>query len=385
MSRFVSSPPVVASRLMAMAGLLVLAVAAGCSSKPEIIRNASAPNPPRWTQTLPQDQRYLYFVGAKSGAPSLEEGRSAALASALSQASQFIGVQVTARETVIDSTRAHESMVKSDVTATAGGEVRSAELADSYFESLSRIVGATQFDRFDVWVLVRFPREEAERERARQEEAKRAEAKLAQTQYEEARSAMGSGDFRLAVRLLSEAERRLVPLRGQQLSLDGPHASVAELSSTISRALKDAIAERRRTAVVFSERTLGTPSRTSVSAGRIAEVLTGQGFVVLAPQRGNVSNEAGAIEAARDAGARIALLVSADATRTGTVFGTQASCTANVTVRALDVATGAVLAQADKQARGIRGDAGVAASEALREAAEAAADELAKALIAREI
>lgn len=383
MPRFVLSPLPISARSIATAALV--AFVAGCTSKPEIIRNSSAPNPPRWTQTLPQDQRYLYFVGAKSGAPSLEDGRSAALASALSQASQFIGVQVTANETVVDSTRAHESMVRSDVTAKAGGEVRSAELADSYHESLSRIVGATQFDRFDVWVLVRFPREEADRERARQEEARRAEAKLAQARYEEARDASSRGDFRLAVRLLSEADQRLVPLKGQQISLDGPHSTVADLSATVSRALKDAIAERRRTAVVYSERALGTPSRTPVSAGRIAEILTGQGFVVLAPQRGNVSNEASAIEAARGAGARIALLVSADATRTGTVFGTQASCTANVTVRALDVATGAVLAQADKQARGIRGDAGIAASEALREAAEAAADELAKALIAREI
>lgn len=356
----------------------------GCAEKNEVLRRSSAPQPPKWTVSLPRDQTYLYFAGAKSGAPSLEDGRSAALASALAQASQYIGVKIVAEDSAVDSTLEHERKVRSDVRARTGGEVRGAEVADVYFESVSRVVGAAQFDRFDVWVLVRFPRAEAERERERREAERRATAEGALAHHARGREAAARGDYRRAVQSFAEARRALGGL-DEAVALDrAGFATSRELEQAVAQALEEAISERRRTAVVFSERSLGAASPAAVSPGRIAEVLAARGFNVLSPLRGDPADVARAIEAAKRAGARIAVLVTADAARTGTVFGTQAACTATVQARAIDVATREVLAQVDRQGRGIKGDPGVAAWEALREAAEQAAGALAAALLERE-
>lgn len=367
-----------------MAIILGLLAVSACAKQPEIIRRSSAPAQPKWTQSVPRDSEYLYFVGAKSGAPSLEDGRAAALAVALGQASSFIGVSVQAGETVVDSTVAHENLVRSDVRSQTAGELRSAEIADTYFESMSRVVGSGVFERFDVWVLLRFPRAEAERERSRQEEALRSEAEAAQRRFLAARQAQERNDWALAVRLLNESNTRLAPLAGKRVALEGEFISTAELADAVIRELAHSRRESRRSVVVFSEELLGRPSTAAIGAGAIAEALGNHGFVVSTPETGDTEGDRAALALAKGRGARLALVVSAKVARTGTVLGSHASCTASLSVRALDVLSGEVLARAEGQGRGIKADVGVAASEALREAGFAAADKLLGSLLARE-
>ena len=67
--------------------IVVALLVAACASTPEIIRQNSSPQPPAWKVNTPNDARYLYFVGAKSGASSLDEGKASATSAAIANAS----------------------------------------------------------------------------------------------------------------------------------------------------------------------------------------------------------------------------------------------------------------------------------------------------------
>src|SRR5438045_7531891 len=104
----------------------------------------------------------LYSSGAKEGAASLEEGKASAVESARSQAAQYIGVEISAEHRDVMSTEEAENQAKDTVRSRANAMLRSAELADVYYEKISREVGAGTVDRYDVWVLLKLPRAEVD-------------------------------------------------------------------------------------------------------------------------------------------------------------------------------------------------------------------------------
>ncbi len=360
---------------------IAFVIATACASAPEVVHKNSASQPPKWVVVPPQDGQFFYFVGAKSGAASLDEGKAGALAAALAQASQFIGVKIVAEGSYTQSTEDAENRARSDVHTSTGGQLRSAQIADVYFESMSRVVASGEIDRFDVWVLAKLPKAEAQAERDRQAKEKAAHVEAALGHFEQGRA---THDAKLAVFHFREAKRELAAVDDAvDLNRSG-FATSRDLSGALDLALSASVGAQRRTAIVFTETSLGQHSADAVSAGRISEILAGRGFSVMPPLEGDAGNVAVATALAKQSGARIALLVTASAARTGTVFGTQAAVTATVQVRAIDAQSGEVLAQSDKQGRGIKGDANVAAHEALKQAGEQAAGELAQALLSRE-
>src|SRR5260370_41960376 len=80
---------------------------------------------------------------------------------------------MSAEHSDVMSNEESENKAKDVIQARANAVVRSAELADVYYEKISRESGSGTIDRYDVWVLIKLPRAEIEKERARQaDEAK---------------------------------------------------------------------------------------------------------------------------------------------------------------------------------------------------------------------
>src|SRR5205814_336501 len=157
--------PSVRSRLFVAIGFALTACGA---ERPAAVKTSSAPKPPAWLAKAPSSSETLYFSSAEEGASSLEEGKDSALEAARSQAAQYIGVEISAEHTDVMSTEEAENKAKDTVKSRATAMVRSAELADVYYEKISREAGSGTIDRFDVWVLIRLPRAEVEKERQRQ-------------------------------------------------------------------------------------------------------------------------------------------------------------------------------------------------------------------------
>src|SRR5438132_10260519 len=180
---------------MKRAAVVVALIAAACGpEKPAAIRTSSSPKPPAWLAKTTSDSATLYFSGAKDGASSLEEGKGSALEAARSQAAQYIGVEISAEHSDVMSTEEAENKAKDTVKSRANAMVRSAELADVYYEKISREAGSGTIDRFDVWVLIRLPRGEIEKERQRQIAEQKETAKAALARYREGLAQERSGN-----------------------------------------------------------------------------------------------------------------------------------------------------------------------------------------------
>jgi hypothetical protein len=181
----------VGGRLLAVAALVL----AACGGEKAAVRTSSSPKPPAWLAKAPASAETLYFSGAKEGAPSLEEGKASAIESARSQAAQYIGVEISAEHRDVMSTEEAENMAKDTVRTRANAMLRSAEVADVYYEKISREVGAGTIDRYDVWVLLKLPRAEVERERQRQAQEAQQGAAAGVARYREGRDLERQGDL----------------------------------------------------------------------------------------------------------------------------------------------------------------------------------------------
>ncbi len=365
-------------RALIVLSLLVVA----CASTPDVIRHSSAPVQPKWIALTPRDETLLYFVGASSGSETLEDGKGKAAQAAFSQAAQYIGVGIEAFGSFTESNVASQNKNTSTVKSATTGIIQGAEISDVYYDQITRHVGAMDLNRFDVWVLARFPRAAAEAERARQEKDAQDRAAMALTLYQQATTARAGGKLTDALRTLKQAMLQLEPLQAKPVDLkQASFATTRELTVAVTQATADVASATRKTAVFASEKLLGAQAD-PIAAGRIGAGLAAKGFPTAPPVSGDAS--LAAVAQANGSGAALAVLVTAGVARTGTLMGTQAVCIAHVHAQVIDVATQALLVQADRDEKVVRKDEQQAAREALVNAGDAVAQILVKALLARE-
>src|SRR5262249_35594149 len=169
-------------------------VLCACGGEKPAVKTTSAPKPPAWLAKAPSSADTLYFSGAKEGASSLEEGKASATELARSQAAPDIGVEISAAQRDVMSTEEAENMARDTVKSRANAMLRSAELADVYYERISREVGAGTIDRYDVWVLIKLPRAEVEKERQRQAQEAQQTAAAGVSRYREGRDQERKGN-----------------------------------------------------------------------------------------------------------------------------------------------------------------------------------------------
>lgn len=353
-------------RLLAVAALLL----AACGGEKAAVRTSSSPKPPAWLAKAPASAETLYFSGAKEGAPSLEEGKASAIESARSQAAQYIGVEISAEHRDVMSTEEAENMAKDTVRSRANAMLRSAEVADVYYEKISREVGAGTIDRYDVWVLLKLPRAEVERERQRQAQEAQQGAAAGVARYREGRDLERQGDLIGALVRYRDALAKAREVAGSTPTGDREIGTASALAQKAQDAASAARGRARRAIVIAPDWV----------AGAVTQALAKQGFTAQTPSG---TSEHAALAQAKAQGTPWVIVVHATTTPGGKVFA-QVAATAALDVRALDARSGAVVASAQKQAKGVGRTPEAAQQAAASEAGLGAGNEVAAALVAKE-
>jgi hypothetical protein len=361
--------PACSLRPTAVAALALLLAACG-SDKPAAIKTASSPKPPAWLARATSDAQTLYFSGAKEGASSLEDGKEAAIEAARSQAAQYIGVEISAEHSDVMSTEEAENKAKDTVKSRATAMVRSAELADVYYEKISREAGSGTIDRFDVWALIKLPRAEIQKERDRQQQEARETVAAALGRYREGLEQEKAGDPLAGLQRYRDV---VAQLKGQ-----GQNVETGDKQIPTAGALKQLAGDAAAAAQAKVRRAiLVAPDWV---AGPVTQALAAKGFT--ARTESGVT-EAAALQEAKAQGTPWVIVVHASTTPGGPVFS-QVAASAALDVRALDARSGAVVASAQKYGKGVGRTPDAAKQAAASEAGLGAGNDLAAALIARE-
>jgi len=350
--------------------LALLACAIACSGGEGAIRTTSAPRPPAWTMRPPQESGAVYFTGAKAGAESLEEGTASATDGARAQAAEYIGVDISAEHSDFSSTELAQDQVQDKVKSRSAALIRSAQLADVYYERISRRAGATTIDRYDVWVLIRLPEAELAQERERQAQDAASAAQAAAARLREARVQEQAGDWLSALARYRDVVAATKPLQAGVPTGDRQLPSAGLLQKAAEDAAANAQLRARRAILLASEEI----------SGALAQALSAKGFS--AQVRPDLDEQA-AQAAARSDGIPWVIVARAQTTPGGPVFALVAA-SASLDVRVLDARTGAVVAASQKLSRGNGRTPEAAARNAATQAGLDAGDDLAAALVAKE-
>jgi len=350
--------------------LVLICLALACGGEKPAVKTSSSPRPPAWLAKAPSSPDALYFSGAKEGAASLEEGKASAVESARSQAAQYIGVEISAEHRDVMSTEEAENKSKDTVKTRTNAMLRSAELADVYYERISREVGAGTIDRYDVWVLLKLPRAEIEKERQRQAQDAQQAAAAGLARYREGREQEKQGNLIAALARYRDAAAKAKDLAGSTLTGDREIATATALLQKAQDAANATQVRVRRAIVVAPDWV----------AGAVTQALSRKGFQA---QTESDTREETALAQAKAQGTPWVIVVRATTTQGGRVFA-QVAATAALDVRALDARSGVVVASAQKQAKGVGRTPEAAQQAAASEAGLDAGSDLAALLVAKE-
>lgn len=139
----------------------------GCGARAQILKETSAPVKPSWITTAPKDSKnFRYFAGSKTDAFTLEEGKDSAIKDAVNQIAGFLKVQDA--EVYEDTLTIAEQNVKRKIVQSRSALVSAARLEALYYEKTSRVDRNFSAERYDVYVLLAYPKEEVSRELERQ-------------------------------------------------------------------------------------------------------------------------------------------------------------------------------------------------------------------------
>ena len=335
-----------------------------------VVRTASAPRQPAWLARVPQEPGVLYFSGAKEGSDSLEDAKAAATDDARAQAAQYIGVDISAEHRDVMSTDLASDQVRDTVQSRSSALVRSAEVADVYYEKISRQAGDTSIDLYDVWVLIRLPRSELEKERVRQADEQKDAAKSAVARLREAQAQERTGNWLAALVRYRDVLATVKPLGFSTVTGDAQLPDAGVVRQAAQDAAARAQAKVRRAILVAPDWV----------AGALAEALSAKGFAAVL--RPGLSDQA-AQAAARAEQIPWVIVAEAQTIPGGHVFA-QVAASAALDVRALDAQTGAVVASSQKLAKSTGRTPQAAAESAATAAGVSAGNEVAAALVAKE-
>ena len=201
--------------LLALLGLVLAASTAGCGGASQVIETEpSRPEPPAWISRLPSQPDYFYYLGVADRAESLEYGKQRALAQAMSQAASFIGVNLESELNVLDSTNRPNPEVRENLRVTSSGTIAGLEVVDEYHVKTSRRGGSLYETFYDVYILTRIGKDDAEAEKRRQSGKARDRMALAERLYGGARRDLAGGRSGEAARALEQARALVVAAEG---------------------------------------------------------------------------------------------------------------------------------------------------------------------------
>lgn len=263
-----------------LVSLLSLCFLASCATmaKPQIEWTESKP-PPSWLTQIKNDKTYFYYRGSHVRAESLEAGEKAARQNAYSQVAEYLKTDLESEYTgtVTDYEQDHKDVIKTRSEAL----IQKAEVVDSYYKTMTRIDPHSTLTRFDVFVLVRYPRLEADKELKRQQDEVRHKVDAAYDLYQKARVRQDTGDYRQARTFSREALTLLAQVKGALPLGKGGVSNSRELESLVWSQEQAATRNLRRVVVLVQEQNEGQPHSPSALAARLKATLTKEGFTVL--------------------------------------------------------------------------------------------------------
>jgi hypothetical protein len=121
---------------------------------------------PSWISDIPEDKKYLYYVGSSSDAGSFDAGKNEAIGDALSQVVATIGIKATSTAIYEERYFAEEyvSTIEAELQTEGRAKLQDAQVTDVYYEQWSRPDGSPYFR---VWLLLKYAKADIEREQKR--------------------------------------------------------------------------------------------------------------------------------------------------------------------------------------------------------------------------
>lgn len=229
---------------MRTAWLWVVLLTACGGPQQQITREPSKPAQPQWVTSLPKESGYVYVVGVRSRAKSLEEGKQGAHENATVQVSNVVGTQIRSQAESRMSTEG-DDYSREDVAAQTQAFIESLLTVDEYWEKTTKMVGSYYEESFDVWVLAKFPLNAADKERKRQAAEQAEQGRDAFKRFMGAGEELNEGNERQAWILLTQARRLLGGIPGTTEIHQGEHDTAADLQRAVDRALR-ALDEKAR-------------------------------------------------------------------------------------------------------------------------------------------
>jgi len=379
----------VSLRLACMLAYCVVVM--GCSSKAQIIWEESKPEP-IWLTQLKPDQNYFYYRGSSVKAESLESGESAARQNAFSQIAEYLYTELKSEYVgeITDFEQSHKDFIQ----ARSSAMVKKAEVIDSYYKKMKRVEGDLLLERYDVYVLVRYPKKEAEAERLRQQEEAFQNVMSALTLYQKAKNYYMNAEFFESKRFSHDALLLLETVKGSFALGESEIANNQELSILLKTLKEDSIRSLRRIIILVQEPSEGKGNLASGFSLQLTSVLNEHGFsglelplalsgkwdvVVSASEEGRMKDVPGL----RELGAGLALVGRISPIYRKTVMGQQLIDAQGV-LKVIRMDSGDSLLTFSINSRGQDRDRIQAERRALEEAGREAAEYLVKELSAKE-
>lgn len=360
---------------------------AGCGEV-KIIKETSQPAKPSWIIQLPKDNAFLYFIGSNSGAKTLEDGENAARKDALAKIAEYLGIDIKAQ---LDMTMTEtDQSVKEHLKTKTDAMINQATIVDTYHEKTTRIDKNFKMEFFDFYLLLKYPREEAQKELVRRQTETRNKAQAAFNLYQSGKVQESQGNYRQARQFFHEGMDILSQIP-TVVSLDQPEVdNTRELASLLKSEERNAIANLRRVVVWVQETNLDQVHSPSILGASLQAILTKHEFSVVDQpiSHSNLDAEPLAgdkkvLEALNAQGVRFLIVSQAH-----TIFSSTAMnkhfYKAQGMLSVFSTQTGEILITIPIDSQGYHKDRPQAGLNALREAGISAGEKLVKELLAKE-
>lgn len=383
-----SQPPELEADMFRIAwGMCATLLLASCTSV-TITKETSQPTKPAWISQLPRDNTFFYYIGSHSGAETLEKGENAARKDALAKVAEYLGIDIKAQ---LDMTMTeNDQSVKEHLKTKTEALITQATIVDSYHEKTIRTTNDFKKEMFDVYLLLKYPKAEAQKELARREAENRNRAQAAYNLFQSGKIQESQGNYRQARQFFHEGMDILSQIP-TVVSLDQPEVhNTRELASLLKNEEQKAIGNLRRVVVWVQETNLDKAHTPSTLGASLQAVLTKNNFSV-ADQPIPHSNPDGELLAGDKA--LLAALKSQGvqyliASQAHTIFSSTAMnkhfYKAQGVMKVFSTQTGETLITIPIDSQGYHQDPSQAGLNALKEAGTTAGDHLVKELLAKE-
>lgn len=259
-------------------GLLVLSAVlqTGCSTPAQIIKESSTPVRPGWLIQPPQKENLYYFVGIKTGTESLEDGRNGAINDAMGKISNLMGSKI--KSVFEEKSNEIEQKLQQQITSKSSATISGASIIDWYHEKMTRIDKNFRMEKYDVYVLMSFPKSEVEKETSRQKKEKEDRVKTAYDLYLKGLKLEKQNTLTDAQKIYKQAVEILSEL-DDLVNLDkGEVKNSEELNNLLKTRFQAVISKRRR--MILSIKFEGPEKSRQIFQSSLASALSENGFTV---------------------------------------------------------------------------------------------------------